>query len=553
MIEKYQKLTSDDSSHRKELEEMEAKLEKRIEEIHSEEALMELDVDKVIDYLLNLIAYLDEDGQVDKSGKMVRRNMMKSKDLLKKRFTEAGLSSDQTLTRKYSYKDVDSKRTGYKSREKYQSMSIQAKKSSESQEGDAKEKGSRSPIKSAFSQKSPRKQPNSMNLAMEPLQNRRSKAGRHADYQYDVEYRKLKIEDLDDETAELIFKALDDVKEIKENKVEKAIIEEAIQDMKSEFEKEKEILIAKFESNRIHLQKYVENVQKDLEEELIKRNREKANVNMKLNGLEAKVSDLRKKFGEHEDAFDNLSETVNYLVETTQINHAMELQDEIDREKLALMGYKEEKSDGKAATTKPKSKATESNNPYVTLDKQCLTCSGQSSVVLKAFKIACLTYKPSPVAFPEQTLQSYSRLDLINLKGKMLKYMEKIPLTKAMRDGSDPENERMKLFNQYMHFTLNKTQQKDVLTNSLFHSRHPKITIRSDTLSNNEFTSPMSPQEIKRKNITLLSEKSESLSRNPLNEASSKRLKKKRDSLKELVGPQAMSLPQIRRGNQTTR
>lgn len=384
MIEKYQKLTSDDNSHKKELEEMERILEKRIEEIHKEEGLMELDVDKVVDYLLNLIAYLDEDGQVDKSGKMIRRNMMKSKDLLKKRFSEAGLSSDQSLARKYNYQDKDAKRSEYKSREKYQSMSIQARGSTESQKGEDKEKRPRTPVKSAFSNKSPRKQPNSMNIEMEPLQRSRGKASRHADYQYDVEYRKIKIEDLDDETAELIFKVLDDAKE---NKVQKAIIEEAIQDMKSEFEKEKEVLIAKFESNRIYLQKYVENVQKDLEEELIKRNREKANVNMKLNGLEAKVSDLRTKFGEHEDAFDNLSETVNYLVETTQINHAMELQDEIDREKLALMGYKEEKSDGKS-TSKPKTKATESNNPYVTLDKQCLTCSGQSSVVLKAFKIA---------------------------------------------------------------------------------------------------------------------------------------------------------------------
>ena len=60
------------------------------------------------------------------------------------------------------------------------------------------------------------------------------------------------------------------------------------------------------------------------------------------------------------------------------------------------------------------------SSPYISLDKQCLTCSGQTSIVLSAFKIACLTYQPSPLHYRGNT---FSRQGLIALRGKMLNAM----------------------------------------------------------------------------------------------------------------------------------
>lgn len=52
------------------------------------------------------------------------------------------------------------------------------------------------------------------------------------------------------------------------------------------------------------------------------------------------------------------------------------------------MGEKETFSTTQKASTLTKEAIQDTGNPYISLDKQCLTCSGQSSVVMKAFKIA---------------------------------------------------------------------------------------------------------------------------------------------------------------------
>jgi len=53
----------------------------------------------------------------------------------------------------------------------------------------------------------------------------------------------------------------------------------------------------------------------------------------------------------------------------------------------------------------------------VTLNKDCLACSGQSSIILKAFKLACLSYHSQPIVYKSTT---YEREDLIRLNGNMV-------------------------------------------------------------------------------------------------------------------------------------
>jgi len=57
----------------------------------------------------------------------------------------------------------------------------------------------------------------------------------------------------------------------------------------------------------------------------------------------------------------------------------------------------------------------EGGAPIVSIDKNCLTCeqSGHNELVMKAFKIACLKYEPSHVAFENA---NYNREQLIDAK-----------------------------------------------------------------------------------------------------------------------------------------
>ena len=564
MIAKYKKLTEDLEGKKEELIQQELEDIERMENIIKEEEELELDADKVVNYLINLIAFLNEEDDGDgKDGKKMSKLGSRSvKDLLKTRFQNAGFNKETLGPSNYDYSDrpARSRRQNYKQGSRKISGNISVA-SEATPKDENNENAAHVSKKSGFANPDTvtSKDQETVSLKMDTTPQEKFK-NMPQNMNYEVDFRKLKIEDLEDETAEMILKALDDVKEIKETIIiEKSMIEEALNHMKSDFGKEKQVLNAKFESTKVYLQKYVENIQKDLEEELIKRNREKANFNLKINNLDSKVEKLKKSFNNQDDATDSLAETVNLLVETEMISHAMQVQDEIDREKLALMGYKEENVDLKAQTMKTRGRNTESNNPYVSLDKQCLTCSGQSSVVMKAFKIACLAYKPSPVVFPETEMKSHLRIDLLNLKGKMLKNLEKIPLTRIMREeGRDPINERIKLFNQYMHFSMSKAQQKDSMINSLFHTRQPKITIRSEAMSSTDIAHPGSPHDMQNdmegnfdsqallsRNINMLSNKTEALSKNPFKDMGVKKVKK-RGSSKDFFGGQTMSLPKIK-------
>jgi hypothetical protein len=126
------------------------------------------------------------------------------------------------------------------------------------------------------------------------------------------------------------------------------------------------------------------------------------------------LKELHKVFNEIENVLQDQSKLWAYtktvgkmttgVVEFCKITKALLTQDEEDRESIALMGYKE----GKEA--RPKAKV-------VTLDKQCLSCSSQSPIVVSAFKMACLAYAPTPVSYMKQT---YTRQELIEIQGQLL-------------------------------------------------------------------------------------------------------------------------------------
>lgn len=100
-----------------------------------------------------------------------------------------------------------------------------------------------------------------------------------------------------------------------------------------------------------------------------------------------------------------MNKTLDSIIDFCKITVALQGQDENDRESIFLMGTRESK---KVKT--------------VTLDKRCLSCAGQSSSVISAFKIACLAYEPSLVHFQEKR---FSRKELFAVQKNLLKSFNK--------------------------------------------------------------------------------------------------------------------------------
>ena len=109
----------------------------------------------------------------------------------------------------------------------------------------------------------------------------------------------------------------------------------------------------------------------------------------------------------------NIGEIITSLLEILNINYHLQKQDEKDRESIALMGLTQ--------NTNTIDYQKNSEIPPISLDKNCLSWSGRVTVILKAFKAACLSYSPSSVAYKGHTLTRLNLLDWINLSISELK------------------------------------------------------------------------------------------------------------------------------------
>ena len=141
--------------------------------------------------------------------------------------------------------------------------------------------------------------------------------------------------------------------------------------------------------------------------QLNNRKRENNDFNYELKMIKDKISGILKQITLLLESIESITNKFNLLVEYNIVNNSLQNQDEIDRESIALMGYKEARP----------GKMIKMPKTVINIDKQCFSCTGQSSVVLNAFKIACLAYVPSPVLFHNE---QFSRKELLEYQRKML-------------------------------------------------------------------------------------------------------------------------------------
>ena len=134
------------------------------------------------------------------------------------------------------------------------------------------------------------------------------------------------------------------------------------------------------------------------------RKRDQSHFNIEIKALNQKAENIEGQYGQIHEKMDSINKNMEYISETLRVTNVLIKQDEFDRESIALMGYKETKNN---KTTKQ----------VISIDKQCLSCTGQASVVLTAFKIACLAYSPSPVYYKDSV---FTRKELIELQAKII-------------------------------------------------------------------------------------------------------------------------------------
>merc|ERR1719265_736237 len=215
----------------------------------------------------------------------------------------------------------------------------------------------------------------------------------------------------------------------------------------------------------VQTESLVKEVRADMEELNRKRKRDKTSVDIEMKGLKKRLGDVFENSDAVLKGMEHLWQVLSMILEGERVQNALELQDSVDRKRIALMGVKDDdlslsrnygtspqrprpeaRQQGGAAektpraTTAPggaKPKAGKQNQPIVSVDTRCLSCSGQAPLVMSAFKMACLQYTPSKV---EHQAQAYDRQELLQHRQTLLRRAYD-----ALRSGPAPEQAKDEL------------------------------------------------------------------------------------------------------------
>merc|ERR1719217_104654 len=164
------------------------------------------------------------------------------------------------------------------------------------------------------------------------------------------------------------------------------------------------------------------------------------------------------------------------MLESDKLQNAVEMQDSVDRKRIALMGVKDQETvmarstetdvsyprpecraktapggiKGRPNLTAAKAgahgaapqSARAAAEPVIKVDNRCLGCSGQAPFVLSAFKMACLQYTSSPVDYNGNTAD---RDDLLKRRSGLLTrashHLKDGPVGGGLHSGPRPSSE----------------------------------------------------------------------------------------------------------------
>ncbi|CAE8600080.1 unnamed protein product, partial [Polarella glacialis] len=162
--------------------------------------------------------------------------------------------------------------------------------------------------------------------------------------------------------------------------------------------------------SQVQTEQLVQQVTMEVEEVGRQRRRDRNTSEVEIKQLQHALENVQGSSEEVASSLEHLSGVIWTIVQCERAASALDQQDNDDRGKVALMGYKAEGGKDKAAAKMPAA-------PIMSVDQRCLSCSGKANTVLAGFKMACLQYTPGPVHFARKF---YNRNDLLDLRGKLL-------------------------------------------------------------------------------------------------------------------------------------
>jgi len=200
----------------------------------------------------------------------------------------------------------------------------------------------------------------------------------------------------------------------------------------------------------------------EVEELNRRRKSDKSSADNELKALKKRLGGVFENSDNVLRGIEHIYTIVRTMLESDLMQCSLEMQDSIDKKKIALLGVKDDETTlsrtymqepqrprpecrGKAQVGYPKhgrggqaDGGAKAKDPVVRVDNRCLSCSGQAPLVLSAFKMACLQYSPSPV---EHGGNQHDRGDLLSQRHYLLQGAHKAlldgPASSAAGDLSD--------------------------------------------------------------------------------------------------------------------
>ncbi|CAI2367510.1 unnamed protein product [Moneuplotes crassus] len=224
---------------------------------------------------------------------------------------------------------------------------------------------------------------------------------------------KITLNDLDDDVLDLIADYTSKVNQAENEVYEK--LNSCVSQIKDDISETLKFINREFKKDSTQNAKFMKNIRVEFDQELLIQKREKADFLKSFKAMSQEIKDTYKVIGNFREDFEKISDLVAGILEDVQIQHVLDIQDELDRRNIALYGTETRKGG-------PDDKLKKSNhlfhkNNVLSLDKNCVSCSQSNGLVMKAFKMACLSYEPSKIQYKDKT---YKRENLLLLKSKKI-------------------------------------------------------------------------------------------------------------------------------------
>lgn len=144
--------------------------------------------------------------------------------------------------------------------------------------------------------------------------------------------------------------------------------------------------------------------------ELTRRNRNQIENFARFDKVEAFCNQVQndiKQFGSNQK---NVVGALRKLAYSIDMQSAVNIQDEIDRDWVSLFAGLDERSGFRKSQKQSKNSKKEKSQFY--FNRDCMGCTKNQETNLHLFKVACLKYEPNPVSYQHKTLERKEMLSL---------------------------------------------------------------------------------------------------------------------------------------------